>query len=428
MNARPRVGLFGLLGSGNSGNDASVEAIMRYLQAEHPDATVDAMCMGWKSVRDRYGIAATPLQWQQEHARAGLPGKAIAALGKVIDVFRTARWVRGHDVVIIPGTGILDPTLPINPWGVPYSAYLLAACGRLLGIKVALVAVGADKTSAKITQWLYNRTVRLAAHVSFRDESSRKTFQDQGVDVSAFSVRPDLVWTLPVTHEEPEDPKLVAVGVMAYYGGQADRGRAAEVYASYTKSVAEFTRWLLDTGHDVRLFYGDHVDKTALEDILADVRSSMPGLVPDRLTAYYATSHEEVTGLLSPVTAVVATRFHNLMFALKLAKPAIALSYARKIDSLMADLGLSEYCLPAGSIDVAALKALFTEAETCRDEISRAVGKLAAERSQAARGHLTEFSVLLLKSDQLESAALICSQPDPRSRRRGRRALAPSLY
>jgi polysaccharide pyruvyl transferase WcaK-like protein len=397
---RLRVGLFGLLGSGNIGNDASVEAIMRYLRAEYPDATVDAMCMGWKRVRDRYGIVTTPLLWQQEHLRPGLPGKALAVLGKVLDSFRTAGWVRGHDVVIIPGMGILDPTLPLNPWGVPLAVFQLAAWGRLFGAKVALVAVGADKASARTTQWLYNRTARLAAYVSFRDESSRKALQGEGVDVSAFSVHPDLVWTIPVTREEPEDPtdpKLVAVGVMAYYGGQADRGRSAEVYASYTESVAELTRWLLGSGHDVRLFYGDEVDRPALDKILADVRSAMPGLAPERLTAYYATRYEEVTALLGPVAAVVATRFHNVMFALKLAKPTIALSYARKIDSMMADLGLSEYCLPAGSIDIAALKALFTEVQTHRDEISREVEKVVAEHSQAARAQLAELSTVLFK-------------------------------
>jgi polysaccharide pyruvyl transferase WcaK-like protein len=399
MSARaPRVGLFGLLGSGNIGNDASVEAIMRYLRTEYPDATIDAMCVGWERMRDRYGIETTPFQWQLGHTRQGVSGQALAALGKVIDTFRTARWVRGHDVVIIPGMGILDPTLPLNPWGVPFAVYLLAAWGRLFGAKVALVAIGADKASARTTQWLYNRIARLAAYVSFRDESSRQTLQGEGVDVSAFSVHPDLVWTIPVTAPEPEDPKLVAVGVMAYYGGQADRGRSAEVYASYTESVAELTRWLLDSGHDVRLFYGDEVDRPALENILADVRSSRPGLAPERLTAYYATRYEEVTELLAPVAAVVATRFHSLIFALKLAKPTIALSYARKIDSLMADLGLSEYCLAAGSIDTEALKALFTDVETDRDEISRAVEKVVAERSQAAQAQLTELSEVLFTS------------------------------
>jgi polysaccharide pyruvyl transferase WcaK-like protein len=397
---QPRVGLFGLLGSGNIGNDASVEAIMRYLRAEYPGATVDAMCKGWPRMHGRYGIVTTPLQWQQEHVRPGLLGRAVVALGKVIDGFRTASWVRGHDVVIIPGMGILDPTLPLSPWSTPYAVYLLAASGRLFGVKVALVAVGADKASVKTTQSLYNRTARLAAYVSFRDESSRKVLEGEGVDVSAFSVHPDLVWTIPVTREEPENPKLVAVGVMAYFGGQADRGRAAEVYASYTASVAEFTRWLLDSGHDVRLFYGDEVDRPALETILADVRSSRQGLAPGRLTPYYATTYEDVTALLGPVAAVVATRFHSLVFAFKLAKPTIALSYARKIDSLMADLGQGEYCLPAWPIDVEALKVLFADVETRRDHISREVQQAVDERSRAARAQLTELSEVLFKKYQ----------------------------
>ena len=177
-----------------------------------------------------------------------------------------------------------------------------------------------------------------------------------------------------------------------------DRGRDDEVYASYTESVAEFTRWLLDSGHDVRLYYGDDVDKPALDKILADVRSSMPGLAPERLTPYYATTYEDVIELLGPVAAVVATRFHNLMFALKLGKPTIALSYARKIDSLMGDLGLGEYCLPAGSIDVGALKALFTDVETRRDEISVEIEKVVDERSQAARVQFTELSKALFES------------------------------
>ena len=41
---RPRVGLFGNLGSGNIGNDASLEAMLSYLSADQPGAVLDAMC------------------------------------------------------------------------------------------------------------------------------------------------------------------------------------------------------------------------------------------------------------------------------------------------------------------------------------------------------------------------------------------------
>jgi len=389
---RPRIGLFGLLGSGNIGNDASVEAIISYLRTEYPDATMDAMCMGWERMRDRYGIATIPIQWQQKHSRPGLPGKVLAVLGKAIDGFRTAAWVRGHDVVIIPGMGILDPTLPLNPWGIPWAVYLLAAWGRLLRAKVALVAVGADKADSKVTQGLYNRIVGLSAYCSFRDERSREVLRAEGVDVSAASIHPDLVWTIPVCRDKPVVPNLVAVGVMEYHGGSADPDGASDVYASYTRSMADFTRWLIETGRDVRLYYGDEVDKPALDKILADVKAALPGIAPERLTAHYATSYPEVTKLLEPVATVVATRFHSVMFGLKLGKPTIALTYARKIDSLMADLGLSEFCLPAGAIDLDVLKARFTEAEARRDEIIPALEKTVAERSAAAQEQFTELS------------------------------------
>ena len=131
--ARTRVGLFGLLGSGNIGNDASTEAIVSYLRTDHPDAVLDAMCMGAARMRDRYGIETVPIQWQSARVLPGGPlGAGLKALGKALDIFRTAAWIRRHDVVIIPGMGIMDASLPINPWGIPWSLFLLRHAGRLM--------------------------------------------------------------------------------------------------------------------------------------------------------------------------------------------------------------------------------------------------------------------------------------------------------
>ena len=58
---RVRGGVFGLLGSGNLGNDGSLEALLRYLRAEHPQAVVDALCGGPEAVTARFGIPATRL-------------------------------------------------------------------------------------------------------------------------------------------------------------------------------------------------------------------------------------------------------------------------------------------------------------------------------------------------------------------------------
>ena len=56
----PRVGLFGLLGTGNIGNDASMEAVLRYVQTQHPSAVIDVMCSGPERVTEQYGIDAVP--------------------------------------------------------------------------------------------------------------------------------------------------------------------------------------------------------------------------------------------------------------------------------------------------------------------------------------------------------------------------------
>src|SRR3954463_16694995 len=103
-----RVGVFGLLGSGNLGNDGSLQAVLGYLRAEHPEAAVDALCGGPEAVTARYGIPATRLPWVRREYRNAARAGAIAGkgLGKFVDVFRTAAWVRRHDVVIVPGMGV----------------------------------------------------------------------------------------------------------------------------------------------------------------------------------------------------------------------------------------------------------------------------------------------------------------------------------
>lgn len=114
----PKVGLFGLLGSGNIGNDISMQAMLAYLRRSQPDAIIDAMCMGPERVKADAGIDAIHMQWSRlyEDRVPGLARKALKAAGKGIDAFRTAAWVRRHDVVIVPGMGVLEASSPINPW------------------------------------------------------------------------------------------------------------------------------------------------------------------------------------------------------------------------------------------------------------------------------------------------------------------------
>ena len=165
-----RVGLFGHLGKNNIGNDASMEAILRYLRIEYPEAVLDAMCTGpeksERSIRHRRNCYVLALGDQQR-----APSIAVFAfklLGKGVDaVSGTALWVRRHDVVIVPGMGVLEASLPLRPWDIPYALFLLCVSGRLFNTKVALVSVGAGVVNKRLTRWLQNSAARLADYRAY---------------------------------------------------------------------------------------------------------------------------------------------------------------------------------------------------------------------------------------------------------------------
>ncbi|MEV7568936.1 polysaccharide pyruvyl transferase family protein [Streptomyces tanashiensis] len=379
---RVRVGVFGLLGSGNLGNDGSLEAVLGYLRERHPGAVVDALCGGPEAVTARYGIPATRLHWYRGEYRTASRAGAIAGkgLGKLVDVLRTAAWVRRHDVVIVPGMGVLEATLPLRPWGFPYALFLLCASGRLTGTPVALIGVGAAPISERATRTLVRWSARLAAYRSYRDGLSRDAMRAMGVDTARDEVHPDLAFALPA----PPSPALpagppgpVCVGVMDFHGGNDDRARAEEIHRRYLDGTTRFVRALVEDGRPVRLLTGDACDAPVVAAILDAVDSPL-------VTAAEAASLTDLMKETAAADAVVATRYHNLVCALKVGTPTLALSYAAKSDALMAQMGLATYCHPAREVDADRLLEQFRELEKRSAELRRTL----AERSLAAARHL----------------------------------------
>ncbi|MER5888824.1 polysaccharide pyruvyl transferase family protein [Streptomyces sp. NPDC001941] len=383
-----RVGVFGLLGSGNLGNDGSLEAVLGYLRADHPEAVVDALCGGPEVVARRYGIRATRLHWYRGEYRTASRAGAVAGkgLGKLVDAFRTAAWVRRHDVVVVPGMGVLEATLPLRPWGFPYALFLLCAAGRLTGTPVALVGVGAAAIRDRPTRALVRLAARLAAYRSYRDELSRDAMRRMGVDTSRDEVYPDLAFALPVPAAPgPGDaPGTVCVGVMDFHGSNDDRARADEIHRRYLEGTTRFVRTLAGEGRPVRLVTGDGVDRAVVEAVLAAVDSPL-------VTASPAASLAELMAEMAGADVVVAARYHNLVCALKAGTPTLAVSYAAKSDALMAGMGLGAYCHPARELDVDRLLEQFRELEKGAAGARRTL----AEHNRAATGRLAhQFTAL----------------------------------
>ena len=414
--AAPRLGLFGLLGQGNLGNDGSLEAVLAYLRAEHPDVMLDALCSGPELVTARYGIPAERLRWYHPERQRASGVTALAmrclglGLGTGIDAFRTASWVRRHDGVIVPGMGVLEATVPMRPWQTPYSMFLLCASGRLFATKVALVSVGTNVIHQRLTRWLVTTAARLAHYRSYRDTISRDAMRQMGLDTSGDAVYPDVVFSLPTPQTERGAAGTVGVGVMDYSGGNDDREQGDDLRSSYVEKMTRFSLWLVDNGHPVRLFTSDTADERIVRQILADVRAHRPGLDPSWVVAEPVSSLDELMRQTASVDTVVATRYHNVLYALKMAKPTVSLGYAAKHDALMADMGLSGYCQPVKSLDVARLIAQFTELESRSPELRLMIAERNAEKARLVGRQFAELSAVLLPA---AGAAHTAAGPKP---------------
>lgn len=375
-----------------------MEAVLAYLRSEHPDAVVEALCGRPDVITRRYGLAAVPLYWftNYEGRVSGIRAVPVKLAGKVVDVFRIAAWVRRHDVVIVPGMGVLEASLPLRPWGFPYTMFLMCASGRLFGTKVAMVSVGAGRINQRLTRWLFDAAARLSYYRSYRNEGSREAMRARGLDVSNDLVYPDLAFGLkPPRLDESVDSRTVCVGVMDYHGSNDDRKRADEIHSAYVAGMERFVRWLVDHGRNVRLLIGDTngSDSKVVDAVLADLAEHPPQADSPQVTAQAVTTLDDIMRAITTAESVVAIRFHNVLAALKLCKPTVAISYSPKHDALMSDMGVPEWCIPVDPLDVDLLIRKFAEMETRSNEIEKTL----AERNSANERSLDDQFTILTK-------------------------------
>jgi polysaccharide pyruvyl transferase WcaK-like protein len=379
-----RIGLFGLFGSGNSGNDGSLDAMLRFLRQVRPDAEITCICSAHRGATDRVArsllVATTPL---------GIPPPKNGLLGtldrvsltlprRVASLVQTIARARKLDALIVPGTGILDD-FGLVPYGIPLALYAWCLTARLCGARIAFVSIGAGPIHHPISRWLMRSAVAMAHYRSYRDTVSKNFMESIGFDTRDDPVYPDLAFKLP-SPETPCQPRpdgrlVVGVGVMTYLGWRNDPTRGAATYRGYLDKLTTFVLWLLDRGYTVRILMGDAADQRAVSDVLAKVSVARPGLPKDRLVFERTSSLHDLMRQIAATDVVVATRYHNVICALKLGKPTVSLGYAEKNDVLMAEMGLDGFCQHVERLNLDRLLEQFSRLIADRERYERSISK-----------------------------------------------------
>jgi polysaccharide pyruvyl transferase WcaK-like protein len=360
IGARPlRIGLFGQFGIGNLGNEGSLEALLRFLRARAPDAELVAICTDPDFVARTYGIDAARLQVQAPKGGAArMLNRALLNMpSRLANIAYTFKQVGKLDILLIPGTGILDD-FGESPFGAPYEIWRWCQAAKLNGVKIGFVSIGAGPIVHPLSRVLMKAAARAARYRSYRDLPSKAFVNSIAMHTPQDPVFPDLAFGLPAPPQTPrtEGALTIAVGVMAYYGwsGAPDAGEG--VYQTYIAKLSAYVVWSLEQGHRVKFVIGKDKDVDAVADVRPRVLAQVPQL--EHLIAPFepAADLHDVMRQMEAADIAVVTRFHNLVSALHVGRACISLGYARKNHALLEEMGLGGFSQEVESFDLETLK------------------------------------------------------------------------
>jgi polysaccharide pyruvyl transferase WcaK-like protein len=369
-----KIVLFGQFGCGNTGNDGSLKAMADLLRDARPDAEIVCACPNPAIVEADLGIPAIATSRPALTGRIGaLVDRMLFRLpGRVVRLMDPIRQLRKADLMLVPGTGFLDDFQEV-PRGWPLMILRWSLAARLVGARLAFVGIGAGPIRHPMSRFFMTMAARLCHFRSYRDTPSRDFMAELGIGRGTDQVCPDVAFALapPPDRLRPVRSSLaVGVGVMSYSGWVNRNPDSEEIYDLYISKIVSFVGWLLEKGHDVRLLTGDIMDQRAVWHALERLQATVAPELSAALVVEPTTTLIELMRQIALTDIVVASRFHNIVCAIKLRRPLISLGYAEKNEALLRQIGLYGFSQHIEHFDPELLKDQFLRASAERVEIA----------------------------------------------------------
>lgn len=384
-----RIGLLGPYASRNLGDAAIQAAVVAELRARLPGAALVGICPDPEDTVRTLRIPAFPLSGHGGEMRPDSPPPeeppALAARGRVARLRaacaaagRIASFVQRLDLLVVSGGGQLDDYWG-GAWQQPYALALWTSLARLHGVRVAVLGVGLDRLSTRLSRFFTRTALDLAQFRSFRDPGTLAALRADGFRRPA-RVCPDLAFGLPPAlvgaARAPGGPPFAVVSPIS---DKVWLGAARSRYDAYVEALAAACGSLAGAGLRVRLACSQSAMDAPVASRLAERVRAVSGRaceIGDAATV------QDYVGLVRGARVVIASRLHAVILALVAGAPVVAVSYARKVAQLMRDLELGEYCVDLGAADAEALARLaalaLAEDERLREHIRRRTSALRA--------------------------------------------------
>ena len=400
----PRIVLYGHFGSGNIGNDSSLEAALYHIKRYRPDAYIVCVCNSPREVARDFGIETFPMsEPQADEFSAGRSGSRVGRLvQRLAAEFRFWKdrpsWFRHGDLFIVVGTGAVDDMAVKRPWHSPYELYKWCRAAKMGGARVMFLSVGVGPILNRISRFLMLKALRMADYRSYREVAAFQYLKGIGFDTAGDHLYPDLVFSLPeelvaVAAGKSSSAKVVGLGLISYYGWRNDPGSGEAIYQEYLSKLKLFALWLFQQGYQVRVLFGDTTDLRPVQDFSEFIAREYKTGGQNMITIGKITNVRELFEQIAQTDVVVASRFHNVVCSLMLERPVISLGYHEKNANLMAEMGLAKYCQ---HIEEFTFERLVEQFECYTTEMDAAVGQIHDRNAQYRQSLDEQYRNILL--------------------------------
>lgn len=410
-----KIALYGNFGSGNLGNECTLQVVIERLRRSWPDAQL--LCIGADphDIRARHQVPAargalsdSRWTWAQFGRDATAPApddltppRPASRAAKALRIaFRRIprellHWMRGlvllwrADMLLVPGTQIVSDYL-CGPSGWPYDLFKWSTLAALCRAERVFLSIGVGPLHHPLSRWLIRRSLLGARYRSYRDEASRLCAAGLGLPAPRGAVFPDLVFSFSPARLGAETGSAAASAVVGL--GLKDYAAADDaVHRQYLQTMAGFAAWLDARGYRVRLLIGDaQYDDRPRRELCALLQRRPNPVHPLPIEADASFGVADLLAQLRATELVVSPRLHNLILAALLGKPLLALSDHSKLDALLAGFGLTEYCVPLENLSLDTLVGRFQALERDAVRVKAQIHSTAARYREALEAQYSQ--------------------------------------
>jgi polysaccharide pyruvyl transferase WcaK-like protein len=425
--ADARVALISPYGGGNLGDAAILESSIRGIRRRLPGGEVFGLTLTPTATTERHGIAAYPCTGLRlRHYRASGAGHAggpssnpedashaqspLAALKRAARAVpglqeartlgrnvggdlrhrrRALEWLSGCRVVMVAGGGQVDDYWG-GAFGHPYALWEWSSLSHRAGARFVLASVGVGTLQTPVARMFIRRALRAADYCSFRDAGSLSMAAFTGASAV---VVPDLAYGLPwrevIGSAAPAagergagGPPRVALSPMSYGAPDLWPEVAPAKYERHLATVVELAARMLEAGWEVVLVHSDSNDRVPAREVASRLASRLRPEQRARLETPVTDRLPDLLRALESVDFTVAARLHGVILSQVVGRPVLALSYERKVATVMREMDHMDYCLELETMDptqaFAKLEGIRGNAEVLRADLE---SKVAFRRS-----------------------------------------------